>query len=677
MKRFFAPVVLALAVALTTARAESPEDQYVRIYNVIQAGDSLGDSDQSSAALNRYLEAQASLQQFQKVYPEWTPKVVNYRLNYLASKVAALAAKSPGFSAPVKPAPRTRPVTPLPAEPVATPPPAPALAANAELEARFAALAEDVRRLQSDKSLLEAKLKEALSAQPAAVDPRELAKAREQIHSLMKENDLLKTTTAAEKPRTIPAAELRALDDTKHALAEANRKLTEQIERANTLANEKKILQSQLDAQAANADSAAKLETTRKALDDANRKLAEQSGLTKQLAVEKETLQARIKSLTMSADASEALRAENDVLKKQLAQARSAGADATKSSEAAAKLSKAEAQIAALQSDAEILRLEKTALENRVRTLAAQKVAAPVVATPAPPPASRREDLARIKLLENERDDLARKLDSANKELYGRKGKVASTRIDELNSQITTLRARLEVFEARAVPYTVEELALFKPSPARLAAANPNAGKKGISSLPSGVETLVATAQRHFAAKEFDQAEANYLEILRRDEKNAYTLANLAAIQLERGRLDEAEKSVKAALAGAPEDAYSLSILGYVKFRQEKYDDALDALSRAARMNPSSAEIQNYLGVTLSHKGLRGPAETALRKAIQIDPGYGSAHNNLAVIYATQNPPLLELARWHYDRALTAGHPRNADLEKMFDAKAATAAASP
>ena len=111
-----------------------------------------------------------------------------------------------------------------------------------------------------------------------------------------------------------------------------------------------------------------------------------------------------------------------------------------------------------------------------------------------------------------------------------------------------------------------------------------------------------------------------------------------------------------------------------LKFRQEKYDDALDALSRAARMNPSSAEIQNYLGVTLSHKGLRGPAETALRKAIQIDPSYGSAHNNLAVIYATQKPPLLELARWHYDRAQAAGHPRNNELEKMFEQKSATAA---
>ena len=95
-------------------------------------------------------------------------------------------------------------------------------------------------------------------------------------------------------------------------------------------------------------------------------------------------------------------------------------------------------------------------------------------------------------------------------------------------------------------------------------------------------------------------------------------------------------------------------------------------MSRAAKAIPQSAEIQNYLGVTLSQKGLRGPAETALRKAIQIDPKYSDAQNNLAVIYASQTPPLLELARWHYQKALDAGHPKNPELEKLFEKKEPT-----
>ena len=110
-------------------------------------------------------------------------------------------------------------------------------------------------------------------------------------------------------------------------------------------------------------------------------------------------------------------------------------------------------------------------------------------------------------------------------------------------------------------------------------------------------------------------------------------------------------------------------MLGQVKLRQEQYGAAVDALSRAAQLNPQEAEIQNFLGIALSHQGLRMPAETALRRAILLEPGYGSAHNNLAVIYLNQNPPMVELARWHYQRALTAGHPRNPELEKALETK--------
>ena len=36
------------------------------------------------------------------------------------------------------------------------------------------------------------------------------------------------------------------------------------------------------------------------------------------------------------------------------------------------------------------------------------------------------------------------------------------------------------------------------------------------------------------------------------------------------------------------------------------------------------------------------------------------------MVYITQQPPLVELARWHYQKALAAGHPHNPELEKML-----------
>ena len=295
-----------------------------------------------------------------------------------------------------------------------------------------------------------------------------------------------------------------------------------------------------------------------------------------------------------------------------------------------------------------------------------QLAAAP--ATPATPPTSAKTtDAARIKQLERERDELQKELAAANKELYSRKGKAAAARMAEIENQLATLRGRLEVLEARQVPYTDEELALFKQPETKLAQVDRKDSRKSVKELPPGTVALVAEAHRYYANKQFDKAEEKYLQVLQQDKTNVPTLANLAAIELDLGHLETAEINIKQAVALAPNDPYSLFVLGRLKFTQKKYDEAIDAFSRAAKLDPQDAQVQNFLGLALSEKGLRGPAETALRKAIQIDPGCADAHNNLAVVYITQQPPCVELARWHYQKALAAGHPRNPELEKMIN----------
>jgi Flp pilus assembly protein TadD len=195
--------------------------------------------------------------------------------------------------------------------------------------------------------------------------------------------------------------------------------------------------------------------------------------------------------------------------------------------------------------------------------------------------------------------------------------------------------------------------------------------------LPNGASDLILEAQKLFAAHNFEQARAKYLEVLELDNRNVYTLGNLATIELEMNQTAAAEEHLQSALALNPKDAFSLGVLGNLRFRQGKYDQALDALSHAAELNPKDAEVQNFLGVTLSQKGQRAAAETALRKAIQLDPEYGSAHNNLAVIYLTQTPPQIELARWHYQKALAAGQGHNPELESLLDQSARSPAAQP
>ena len=377
------------------------------------------------------------------------------------TKIAALSARVPAPATPAPGSTGTKPAAPPSASPAQ-----PAKAAPSDWEVQLAALTDQVRQLQADKTVLEAKLKEALSVQPAAVDPRELARAEEKIKGLQKENDLLKVTLDQEK------AKARCLRPTRRRWTKRDRPWRRPIASSrskprppNALALEKTALQTKLDSLTPSPAAAAELETTRKALQDANLKLAEQSKLASGLALEKEALQARLKTLNTDAEAAAALRAENQLLKKQLADLKAAPPPASKAEEANRQLAQAQAQIAALQSDKEVLRLEKIALENRVKQLSA----------PTAPPrrSAKAADAARIKQLERERDDLKKLLAAANKELYSRKGKAAAARVADLENQLATLRARLQVFEARQVPYTAEELALFKQPETKLAQAAP------------------------------------------------------------------------------------------------------------------------------------------------------------------------------------------------------------
>lgn len=674
MKRWiFAGWLLAVALGggMSPAAAQTLDEQYVRIYNLMQQADSQSASGQLTEALARYLEAQTALKRIQQAYPDWNQRLVSFRLEYIADKVSGLTARAPVATNAVAAAKSTSSK-------------AGSAVPGTQSDQQVAELREQIRLLQSDKIVLEAKLKEALSAQPSAIDPRQLEKANAQVRSLSKENELLKTSLGEAKAK--PAAvDPKQVDAARAELAEANRKLAEQIQVSKTLTGDNQALQTQL------------------------------------------------RSVKSAAEAAEALRTENELLKRQVAELK-AVKPSRRVAEAERKVTEAEARYAALLSDVEILKLEKAALQNQVRSMTnsialaaagreadAKKIQtlqtersemerklAAAVATPATPttvyvptnrpedvarikqleqetdtlrsqlaarPAvaatSRPEDLQRIKALEQERDQLRKDLEAVNQKLASRESRAAARKIEQLTTEIEKLQARVQVFEARTVPYSSEELAMFKPVTAPPPPREPSPAKAVASrELPPGSAALAAEARRHFANRDYAKAEASYQQILKLDATNAYTLGNLAAIQMEQGKFDSAEKGLRTAIEAAPQDAYCQSLLGILCFRREKYDDALDALNKAAQLDPSNAEVQNYLGMVLSEKGLRGPAEAALRKAIELEPNNGSAHNNLAVIYLTQNPPLVELARWHYQKALAAKHPRNPDLEKMLQEKA-------
>jgi Chromosome segregation ATPases len=627
-------LVCLLSILISFPRVGYAQDtQYLRIYDIIQDGDSLYSRQQHSAALAKYQEAFNQLQQFQRLYPDWNSNIIKYRLTFLSTVIAEISAKVPqaaATSTPTNAAPSTAVETKV----------------SPEIETRIKTLQAQIQQLQSDNSLLESKLKEALRVQPASVDPQRLARADEEIRALQKENALLKVSLT-NRPPAVPTVDQATVDQLKKQLAEANKKSEEANARAGTLANEKASLQQKLESLIPAGWNAEKIATVQKELEAANRKIAEQNEAMARLDLEKIALQERVKAMLTDAEVLAALKAENEVLKKQLAEAKAAPAG--ESEKLTRELTEAKALIAVLQSEQNVLRLEREKLEQKLKEAGSSATAS--------------ADTERVKQLERERDDLQKKLDASQKEVASLKSRTpASSKVEELQNEIQILRTRLAVMETQKIPYTEEEAALIKKEEARL--VENRTPKKSVRELPPGSAELVAAAQKDFAARRYDQAEEKYQQVLRKDENNVYTLANLAAIQIERNRYDEAEKNIKLALTNAPDDSYSLSLLGFLRFRQARYDDALDALGRAAKLDPQNAEIQNYLGLTLSQKGMRNAAESAFRRALVLDPSYGSAHYNMAVLYMTSNP---ELARMHYKKALAAGLQPSIDMERILN----------
>ncbi|HEY5812905.1 MAG TPA: tetratricopeptide repeat protein, partial [Terrimicrobiaceae bacterium] len=94
--------------------------------------------------------------------------------------------------------------------------------------------------------------------------------------------------------------------------------------------------------------------------------------------------------------------------------------------------------------------------------------------------------------------------------------------------------------------------------------------------------------------------------------------------------------------------------------------EAIDALHKAVALNDGDAVAHNYLGVCLGQREEWKESETHLKRAIDLKPEYPEAHFNLAVLYATTEPPSLERAKEHYAKATSLGAAPDASLERLI-----------
>ncbi|MCX6896335.1 MAG: hypothetical protein NTZ16_12720, partial [Verrucomicrobia bacterium] len=110
-----------------------------------------------------------------------------------------------------------------------------------------AALQEQIKQLEADKTALTAKLKEA-AAQAAMIDPKQVALTEEKLKQLQKENTLLRAGLEQRQTEAIPLTNTVQLAQTRQELLDLKRKLQEQTDLSAKLAQEKEATQKQLEA---------------------------------------------------------------------------------------------------------------------------------------------------------------------------------------------------------------------------------------------------------------------------------------------------------------------------------------------------------------------------------------------------------------------------------------------
>jgi len=552
--------------------------------------------------------------------------------------------------------------------------------------------------IEKDKDTLNSRLEETNSKLAKAQGELEKSKAAER-----KIRDQL--TQAQESVKKAPAGttDAKAQEALRAEIVELKKALAS-MEQGRSAAEKER---DQATAKAAQAEK--DVANLGKERDEAKTKAAQAGSQVASITKERDVALAQLKGITGNEKRIQVLLAENSDLKQKLADAEKAAHDLSEDKPKKEKeLTDLKQQIGQLQQQLVASQKQNQDSESKIAGLRSQLDEATNQLEHAKLTGITAEETARLtkenQVLRNivmrERQEEARR-DQAKKLMLAE--------FDKLKIKSDTLTQQIELLAQPVTKLNDEELALLRQPVVSISDNNPTAvnasfafakkttattGKappsdqaekaggersgtmasgqdtsdvKGFApSVPDNLVPLARDAKESFDHGKFRTAEKKYQEILTKSPNNLYSLSNLGVVYFRTGKLKAAELTLKKAVAIAPKDEFSHTTLGIVYYRQSKYDDALTELTRALGINPKSATAHNYLGITASQKGWQEAAEKEMLEAIADNPDYADAHFNLAVIYATSQPPARELAKRYYARATSLGAQPDPSLEKLL-----------
>ena len=673
----FAGLSLSLVPARLAAQSDDPSEIFLKAYMTSQQGEKLEHDNQLQGALAKYRFAGSLLEELRKTNADWQPAIVEFRNRKIRESILRVQGEL-GIQQDLAAIPTTAPnaseteekkaVVVLPKEPSAS-----QNKVSRPGPATDAAIKEATKKLQDKVDQLQAELQKSRSQYDL------VSKEKEDLNSRLQETNskLEKAQVDLEKSRgaekEVRSRLVQAEDSLKKISETAGSGKAQEALRAE-IAQLKKALAS---AEKGRAD--AEKETV-----VATEKLSEAKTEVASVTKERNELLRDLKEARQAQERVQSLVAENTDLKDKLAAAektvREISEDKPKKEQEVAEvkrqLEQLREQLAASQKQNKDFEVTVADLRSQLEEASTALQKARLTGANAEETArltKENEMLRRIVVREREeeaRREQAKKLMLAEFEKLQIKSEILNQQIDLLAQPVTKLSPdelallRQPVVaisdsnpETLQASFTIPKNADSRPGPAVQTTVKP--------AVPEELISIARTAKENFDVGRYRAAEKQYQEILTKSPNNLYSLSNLGVVYFRTGKLKAAEITLKKAIAVAPKDEFAHTTLGIVYYRQSKYDDAITELTKALAINPKSATAHNYLGITASQKGWQEAAEKEMLEAIAANPDYADAHFNLAVIYATSEPPSRERAKQHYVKAIALGAEPDSALEKM------------
>ena len=664
------------------AQSDDPSEAFLKAYMTSQQAEKLEHENQFKAALAKYRFAGSLIDELRKEHSDWQPAIVEYRGRKISESILRVQSKvaTPNnLVAGSKPvsgneAPTQSSGIAQPSIEIVTP-----QQESAEQVPNDAAIQDATRKLHEKVDQLQ----------------QELQKSRDKIAAVEKEKESLRgrldeTNSKLETARN----EVEKSKDAERHVRDQLVQAQESLSKIQSSTDNKTKQQEALLAEVAQLKRALVIAeegraAAEKTKDEASTKASQEIASA---AKERDEALAQLKGVKEAQQRVDALVVENTNLKQKLADAeksvRELGADKPKKEQ---ELAEVKGQIAQLQQQLAASQKQNRDFEAMVADLRSQLDEASGELDKAKLTGANAEETARLtkenQILRNivvrEREEEARR-DQAKKLMLAE--------FDKLQIKSETLNQQIELLAQPVTKLSDEELALLRQPVASISGSNPavlkasftyakksaenkpaaddppsvNAQNAFKPAVPDELQPLAREAKENFDRSKYRTAEKQYQEMLTKSPNNLYSLSNLGVVYFRTGKFKAAELTLKKAVAIAPKDEFAHTTLGIVYYRQAKFDDALTELTKSLAINPQSATAHNYLGITASQKGWQEAAEKEMLEAIAANPDYADAHFNLAVIYATEQPPAKDLAKKQYAKATSLGSQPDAALEKLL-----------